>query len=409
MKKTIEIDAQKLHELEMLASVTLLADTSIVILNKNGTIEWVNNAFERLHGYNPSESKNNFANESTDFIKILNETDSGFFQNNNSFGFSRNIFTNGGERKWIQSTLTPIKNKNNKVERFIVIETDITQQKEVEEELVQRWENTQTLTEHVETVKDYVEDQIKELTEQKNALKIAKEKSEEVLNKVLPYEVAIQLKKKGYASPRHYKKVTILNLNIRNFFKLSDTIPIEDLVKQLHENLVQFDSILETHYVEKIKATSGTYLGAGGVPLRNRSNPIDVVLSAIKINSIIADINQNRLNNNLPIFKIGIGIHTGKVIAGVVGKNKLSYDIWGDTVNITSTIEHNMPEGKIYISEATNIDTKEFFDIEAKGKIILETAEEINLFEVIKIKDKYAQDSKGIEPNKEFMHILSKL
>ncbi len=409
MENSIEIDARKLHELEMLASVTQLADNSIVILNKDGSIKWVNNAFERLHSYNPNNIKNNFVNESTDFIKILNETDSSFFQNNKSFGFSRNIITNGGKRKWIQSTLTPIKDKNNKVEQFIVIETDITHQKEVEEDLVQRWENTQTLAEHVESAKNHVEEQIKELIEQKNALKIAKEKSEDILNKVLPYEVAIQLKKKGYAAPRHYKKVTILNLNIRNFFKLSDTIPIDDLVKQLHENLVQFDNILETHYVEKIKATGGTYLGAGGVPLRNRSNPIDVVLSAIIINDIIVKINKNRLNDNLPVFKTGIGIHTGKVIAGVVGKNKLSYDIWGDTVNIASTIEHNMPEGKIYITEATYFDVNEFFEAKAKGKIILETAEDIKLFEIIKIKDEYALSSKGIEPNEKFMRILSKL
>ena len=408
MGKIIEIDIEKLHELEMLASVTRLADNSILLLNKDGAIEWVNNAFERLHGYSSKELKSNLVNESADFIKILNETDSTFFQKNRSFGFSRNIITNTGNRKWVQSTLTPIKGKNNQVDRFVVIETDITQQKEVEEELVQRWENTQTLTEHLESV-NYVEEQIKDLTEQKEALKIAKEKSEEVLNKVLPYEVAIQLKKKGYASPRHYKKVTILNLNIQNFFKLADIIPIEDLVKQLHENIVQFDNILETHYVEKIKATSGTYLGAGGVPLRNRSNPIDVVLSAIEIQGIITSINQSRINNNLPSFKIGIGIHTGKVIAGVVGKNKLTYDIWGDTVNIASIIVRNVPEGKIYISETTYQDVNEFFDIDLKEKIILESDENIKLFEVKKIKAKFAQNTKGTEPNEEFMHILSKL
>jgi class 3 adenylate cyclase len=261
----------------------------------------------------------------------------------------------------------------------------------------------------LESVKDYVEEQIHELTEQKKALEIAKEKSEEVLNKVLPYEVAIQLKKKGYASPRHYKKVSIFHLNIRNFFKLTDTIAIEELVEQLHQCLVSFDNVLESHYVEKIKSAGGVYLGAGGVPLRNRSNPIDVVLAALEIHNVLQTINQVRQDNNLPIFKTGTGIHTGKVIAGVVGKNKLTYDIWGDTVNVASTIENHTPEGKIYISETTYFEVSDYFEIEFKEKLILESAEEIKLFEVKKIKDKFARDAKGIEPNDAFMHILSKL
>lgn len=410
MGKTVEIDPKKLSELEFLASAIQYAGNSIIILNNEGSIEWVNNAFELLHGVKFEDAiHDNLLNESADYIKILNETDSSFFQNNKSFSFSRNISAKESQLKWIQSTLTPIKNADNKITQFIVIETDITQQKEVEEELVQRWENTQTLTEHLESVKDYVEEQIKELTQQKKALEIAKEKSEEVLKKVLPYEVAIQLKKKGFASPRHYKKVTMMNLNIRNFFKLTDTIVIEDLVEQLHKCFVSFDTILESHYVEKIKTVGGVYLGAGGVPLRNRSNPIDVVLTALEIQNILVSINKKREENNLPLFKTGIGIHTGKVIAGVVGKNKLTYDIWGDTVNIASTIENNIPEGKIYISETTYQDVLEFFEVESKEKLVLESADEIKLFEVKKIKNKFARDAQGIEPNEEFMKILSKL
>jgi PAS domain S-box-containing protein len=409
MVNKIEIDIKRLEELERLASIAQLTENSILILDSTGKIEWVNAAFERLHGDGFNSDEKSLVNESAAFIKILNETDSKFFQTNTSFGFSRPITNKVGLPKWIFSTLTPLKDKNNRVERFIVIEADITKQKEVEEELVQRWENTQTVTEHLESVKDYIEEQIEELSEQKKALEIAKEKSEEVLNKVLPYEVANQLKKKGYATPRHYKKVTLLNLNIRNFFKLIDTIAIEDLVQQLHECFVGFDTLLENHYVEKIKTAGGNYIGAGGVPLRNRSNPIDVVLSALEIQENMAVINKNRVEQQLPPFIMGIGIHTGKVIAGVVGKNKLTYDIWGDTVNVAATIEHNIPEGKIYISETTFEEIKEFFDIDIKEKIILESAEEIKLFEVKKIKDKFAANAKGILPNEAFMHILSKL
>lgn len=408
MDKNIEINKSRYDELELVSSIAICADNSILLINKEGEVLWVNDAFNNLYGYNNiNEVKAEF--DSSEFIHVIQDTDSNFFTNNSSISFSHSIKNKKDESKWIQSTLTPIKNDAGAIEKFIVIETDITQQKEVEEELVQRWENTQTLTEHLESVKDYIEEQIDELSEQKRALEAAKEKSEEVLSKVLPYEVAIQLKKKGYASPRHYKKVTILNINIRNFIDLTEQIPVEELVHQLHEIMVGFDSIMESHYVEKIKTVGGNYLAAGGVPLRNRSNPIDVVLSALEIVDAINKVNAKRAKRDLPQFEIGMGIHTGKVIAGVVGKNKLTYDIWGDTVNIASTIEHNVKPGNVYISEMTYQEVERFFEFRENESLILGSAEEIKIFEVLKIKNKFADDVNGLKPNKEFMYVLSKL
>jgi class 3 adenylate cyclase len=350
-----------------------------------------------------------FDNSNTNFIKHLNSTDSNFFINHTSLSFSRSFYTDDDLRKWIQATVTPIKNNQGIIERFIVIETDITQQKEVEEELLQQQENTQTLTEHLESVRQYVEDQIVELNEQKKALEVAKERSEEVLNKVLPYEVAIQLKKKGYASPRHYKMVTVINLSFRNFFQLAEIIPLEDLVEQFHQCLVKLDGILESHYVEKIKTVGDIYIGAGGVPLRNRSNPIDVVLSALEIKDFIKEFNLNRTKQGLQTFVIGIGVHTGKVIAGVVGKNKLSYDIWGDAVNIAATIERIAPADAVVISAATRNEIAQYFNFKPIQKLILSNADETELFEVTGINDKYTNDPNGIIPNLIFHQILTKL
>lgn len=409
MGKMIEIDSQKLMELELLASIPQSADNSILILNTEGIIQWTNEGFERLYGYSFNESASFNNNTNSSFIKVLSETDRNFFKKNSSFSFSRSIVTKNGTVKWVQSTLSPVKNNLQEIERFIVIEFDITQQKDMEEEMVQRWENTQTLTEHLESVKDYVEEQIQELNEQKKALEIAKDKTEEVLNKVLPYEVAIQLKKKGYATPRHYGKVSLIHLNIRNFFHLADTVPIEELVDQLNEMMIRFDGILEKHFIEKIKTVGGSYLGAGGVPLRNKSNPIDALLTAMEMQQVIIEINTQRNQSGLPVFETGIGIHTGKVIAGVVGKNKLSYDIWGDTVNITSTIESNTPEGKLFISQHTFAEILEFFDCEPRNKIVIGSNDQLLLFEVMRIKKPFANDLPGLFPNADFLQILSKL
>ncbi|PKP10238.1 MAG: hypothetical protein CVU09_07660 [Bacteroidetes bacterium HGW-Bacteroidetes-4] len=409
MQDTTKIANDKLQELELLASIARSADNSILILSETGDIQWANKGFSHLYGYTMDEYKKKKSDDSSSFIKVIRDTDRNFFKKNSSFCFLRIITTPNGQKKWIQSTLTPVKNHNDNVERFIVIEFDITQQKEVEEELKQRWENTQTLTEHLESVKDYVEEQIAALNEQKKALEIAKERSEEVLNKVIPYEVAIQLKKKGYAAPRHYKKVTLLHLNIRNFFKLSELIPIEELVTQLHESLVKFDTILEKHFVEKIKTVGGIYLGAGGVPLRNKSNPIDVVLAALEIDEKLKRINTRRIKLNLPIFEYAIGIHTGKVIAGVVGKNKLSYDVWGDTVTLAHAIEGLCDQGSICLSESTLLEIENYFKCTEKGAVSLGANDELKLYELNGIVDEYAKDAKGIHPNSKFMHLLSKL
>jgi len=394
---------------ELLASVAKTAHNAILILNKKGEIQWANDGFTNLYGYTLMEYNAIKRDDGNSFIALLDEVDPEFFQNHPALSLSRIIFTKNGERKWIQSTITPVNDSNSEIIRFIVIDTDITQQKEVEEELVQRQENTQTLSEHLESVKDYVEVQIRELSEKKRAVELAKEKSEEVLNKVLPYEVAIQLKKKGYATPRHYKKVTLLQICIRNFMSLANIIPIELLVEQLHTTLVTIDNILEQHYVEKIKTVGGSYLGAGGVPLRNRSNPIDVVLAALKIKEAITDLNFERRNNKQAEFELGFGIHTGKAIAGVVGKNKLSYDIWGDTVNISTAVQRKANIGEIIITQETYNLIKDYFECSLKDTIVLNTTDEINLYEVIRIKNEYASGEAGITPNNIFYQLLSKL
>lgn len=400
---------KRLQELELLAFIAKTANNPIFLLDAKGNIHWANKGFEKLYGYSLEEYRLLGERADQEFIKLLNEIDRSFFGKNPSLTFTRAIYTKNKKRKWVQSTLTPVKNNIGEIIQYIVIDADITQQKEVEDELIQRQENSQTISEHLESVKDYIEDQIKELNEQKRQLEQAKEKSEEVLNKVLPYEVAIQLKKKGYATPRHYKKVTLLHLNIRNFLSLTDNIPIEELVLQLHDVTVSFDNFLEQHFVEKIKTIGGIYVGAGGVPLRNRSNPIDVVLAAIKIRESLVILNKERVSKNLPEFVVGYGVHTGKAIAGVVGKNKLSYDIWGDTVNIAATIENQSEPRSIIISEETNNEIATYFNTTPAGTILLHTADKVNLFQVTNIKSEFAEDETGTYPNASFMQLLSKL
>lgn len=393
----------------VLASIAELAFNSILLLDSKGEMLWANKGFELLYGITLKEYKATKGKEDMEFIGLLNDIDKEFFKNNSALTYTRPVRVSSGNRKWVQSTLTPVIASDDTIKQFIVIETDITQQKELEEELKQREENTQALSEHIESVKDYIEEQIKELNDQKRVIEEAKQKSEEVLNKVLPYEVAIQLKKKGFATPRHYKKVTLLQLNVRNFLALANTISIDKLVQQLHSLLVKIDSIMEVHYVEKIKTVGGNYLAAGGVPLRNRSNPFDVILAALQIKSVVRQFNADRRSQDLQEFEIGFGIHTGKAIAGVVGKTKLSYDIWGDTVNISANVEQKAKECQVLVTETTKHHVEQYFEFIQQDSLDINGTESIKLYEVTRIKPDYSFDENGISPNKEFLQLLSKL
>ncbi len=392
---------KNIEELEMLASIPVVASNSIILLDSAGDIIWANDGFEKLHGYSYNSEKAKVY--SLDFIKKVKETDSIFFIKNTSLSFSYSFVGENNKRKWVQTTLTPVI-ENCEVKQFVAIGVDITQQKEVEDELIQRQENTQTLSEHLESIKDHIEVQIEELNKQKNILEAAKEKSEDVLNRVIPYEVAVQLKKKGYATPRHYKKVSVLNVNIRNFNQLAEAISIDDLISHLHNFFVKFDNILEEHYVEKIKTIGGYYIGVGGVPLRNRSNPIDTLLAALRIRETVSDLNSQIKKTGIPPFEVGIGINTGKAIAGVVGKTRLSYDVWGDTVNDTALIEKSAPVGGILISNDTYNEVSDYFICS-----FVEINNEQKYWLVESIKPQYSNNEQGIVAGHELMQILSKL
>lgn len=390
---------------------SILNDTHspIFLLDKKGFILWANEAFEKTYGYNFEKYNEKHSIAKQKYVKILGEIEVDFFKKNKELVIVKSIISKKNKKRWMQSNISVIKDNQGEIKEFIVVEADITQQKEIEEELAQQQENTQTLSEHLESVKIYIEAQIKELIEQKINIEKSKQQSEELLNKLLPYEIALQLKRKGYASPRNYKKVTVLQLNIRNFVELSEKLSIEQLIEQLEKILSKIDNVLEEHFVEKIKTSDSIYLGAGGVPLRNRSNPIDVVLASLKIKNIFNIINKGRKKENLPEFKISVGIHTGKAIAGIVGKNKLSYDIWGDAVNISSLVEKKSDIDKIIISEATKIAVEEYFVCEKVNQINLNKDKNINLYEVKKIKENYAFDKNGVFANELFLQELSRI
>lgn len=206
---------------------------------------------------------------------------------------------------------------------------------------------------------------------QRNRISKEKARSEELLLNILPEEVAEELKAKGEADARLIEQVTVLFTDFKGFTEMSEKLSAKELVRDIHECFSAIDRIIVKHGIEKIKTIGDSYMAAGGLPTPNDTHATDVVKAAIEIRDFIAEGKERKVAAGLPYFEIRIGIHTGPVVAGIVGVKKFAYDIWGDTVNTASRMESSGVAGKINISRTTYELLKEKPDyiFEHRGKI----------------------------------------
>lgn len=259
---------------------------------------------------------------------------------------------------------------------------------------------------------DGIAGQAAELEKQSRALEVErrklekeKEKSDKLLLNILPYEIAEQLKNKGMVDTKKYRRVSILFTDFVDFTKLSSGLEPEDIVKELGIFFTKFDEIVQRHFIEKIKTIGDAYMCVGGLPLRNKSNPIDTCLAALEIQKFAEKYNSIRARNDLPLWKVRLGIHTGSVIAGVIGSSKFAYDIWGDAVNTASRMETSCEPGKINISGTTYKYVKDLFDCEYRGKVEAKNKGLIDMYYVHGLKEEYCENGDISVPNRLFKEI----
>lgn len=199
-----------------------------------------------------------------------------------------------------------------------------------------------------------------------------------------------------------FNMTTVLFADIHGFSKLVEGIDSSVIMDELDEILYEFDSITTRYKIEKIKTIGDTYMCAGGIPVKNITNPIDVVMAAIEMRNFLGNYEKNKRGIKNRIWDLKIGIHTGPVTATITGKKKVNYDIKGDTVNTASRVEAVSENGTILISVMTYELIKEFFDCEYFGKLPVKYKGDLQMYEVKGIKPGFSENGDGCTPNPAF-------
>ncbi|TAE07946.1 MAG: adenylate/guanylate cyclase domain-containing protein [Bacteroidetes bacterium] len=227
---------------------------------------------------------------------------------------------------------------------------------------------------------DELTQQKEEIETQRNLIEAEKQKSETLLHNILPEEVAQELKEKGVATPKHYELITVLFTDFKGFTNIAEKISPTEVIENLNTCFFAFDNICDKYGLEKIKTIGDSYMCAGGLPTANTTNPVDVVKAGLEMQDFMAKWIAEKQASGEEVWELRLGIHSGEAVAGVVGKNKFAYDIWGDTVNLASRMESSGEVGKVNISETTYNLVKHVFQCTHRGAIQAKNKGEIEMY-----------------------------
>lgn len=205
-------------------------------------------------------------------------------------------------------------------------------------------------------------------------------KSERLLLNILPAVVANELKVNGVAAAKRHEHATVFFSDFKNFSKIAKSLSPEKLVSQLDFHFKAFDKIIEKYNIEKIKTIGDAYMCVSGLPDKNPNNALEIINAALEIQAFLNDLKKEKTKKGEPFFEARIGVHTGPLVAGVVGSKKFAYDVWGDTVNIAARLESQGEVGKVNISHSTYKLVRGKYHLTPRGKIPIKNRGEIEMY-----------------------------
>src|SRR5690606_23983323 len=224
-----------------------------------------------------------------------------------------------------------------------------------------------------------------ELKKKSMELEQEKKKNDQLLRSILPSAVISELKDRGIVSPRLYKSTTILFSDFEACSDSNDIIPAEILIDELNELFARMDLIVRSYGLEKLKSYGDMYMICGGLPVETNDHAEKIIHAAIEMKNFLEERNQFSRYK----WRMKAGINTGQVVAGTIGINKPTYDVWGDAVNVASRLEKLSEPGKINISQTTYALIKDVFDCEYRGKLVVKGKGKIDMFFVRGVKEHF--------------------
>lgn len=211
--------------------------------------------------------------------------------------------------------------------------------------------------------------QVIALRQAEQAINEQKERAEHLLLSILPPSIADELLTHQKVEPRYHDSVTVLFADFKDFTTFAENVEPRALIDDLDRYFCAFDDIASGHGLETLKTIGDAYMAVGGLPGGSRTHPVDACLTGLAIQEFVARVNAQRQKLRLTPWELRVGIHTGGVMAGIVGRRKFTYDVWGDAVNIAARMEATCEPGRVNVSEQTWQHVRHRFEAEARGTI----------------------------------------
>jgi class 3 adenylate cyclase/streptogramin lyase len=268
------------------------------------------------------------------------------------------------------------------------------------------WGFVQLRTRRLRRQSERLERMVDERTQE---LAAEKERSEELLLNILPEEVAEELKENGRAAAHRHEHCTVLFSDFKGFTTFSTAMDSDTLVGELHHYFGLFDALCDRLGLEKIKTIGDAYMCAAGIPQPNKAHALDAVLMAFGMVDAVERSNAERRAKGLQEWPIRIGLHTGPLIAGVVGTRKFAYDIWGDTVNLASRMESNGEAGMVNISGPLYAQLIDLVEVQPRGPIKVKGKGEVQMYFALRLKPQYSADAAGHVPNEALLALRERM